>query len=594
MKQKLKRFLALICMVAVCLQSNGCNNAQESTHYTEKKNVNKEQEQANFDQFLNELFVKEVQSDSITLNYTLKNPEKYGITDFTPTLGDYGVDYAKKNIAEVENIYSRLTSFAYSALTDDQKVTYDILEDYYRIDNDEEDYLLYGEALGNTTGIQAQLPILLSEYNFSDKDDVDTYLKLLYTINDYFTKIGAFEREKSKAGLFMSDHNADNIISQCKDFIKDPDKNLLITIFNERLDSFEWLTAKEREQYKKKNKKAVTESVIPAYQGLIDTICKLKGTGKNDGGIGNLPKGKTYYEKMAQSTTGSDKSIKQMKTALQRTMKAAATKISTLTANDETIWDSYYNMKFPMTDPDKIVGYLKETVTSDFPELKPVNYTVKYVDKSLEEHVSPAFYLTPQLDNYKENSIYINGSSKNDLSSIFPTLAHEGYPGHLLQTVYFQQQNPTPLRAMLNYGGYSEGWATYAEIYSYDIAKLSDNLGEYAKQYSIFNLCMYAEMDIGVNYDCWTKEDLGKYLQDFGVSNEDAINEVFDIVVDDPGNYLQYVIGYIEFADLRADAEKQLGDKFNAKEFHTFLLNMGPSPFPVINKYMQNWIKTQK
>ena len=319
-------------MVAVCLQSNGCNNAQESTHYTEKKNVNKEQEQANFDQFLNELFVKEVQSDSITLNYTLKNPEKYGITDFTPTLGDYGVDYAKKNIAEVENIYSRLTSFAYSALTDDQKVTYDILEDYYRIDNDEEDYLLYGEALGNTTGIQAQLPILLSEYNFSDKDDVDTYLKLLYTINDYFTKIGAFEREKSKAGLFMSDHNADNIISQCKDFIKDPDKNLLITIFNERLDSFEWLTAKEREQYKKKNKKAVTESVIPAYQGLIDTICKLKGTGKNDGGIGNLPKGKTYYEKMAQSTTGSDKSIKQMKTALQRTMKAAATKISTLTA----------------------------------------------------------------------------------------------------------------------------------------------------------------------------------------------------------------------------------------------------------------------
>ena len=256
MKQKLKRFLALICMVAVCLQSNGCNNAQESTHYTEKKNVNKEQEQANFDQFLNELFVKEVQSDSITLNYTLKNPEKYGITDFTPTLGDYGVDYAKKNIAEVENIYSRLTSFAYSALTDDQKVTYDILEDYYRIDNDEEDYLLYGEALGNTTGIQAQLPILLSEYNFSDKDDVDTYLKLLYTINDYFTKIGAFEREKSKAGLFMSDHNADNIISQCKDFIKGPDKNLLITIFNERLDSFEWLTAKEREQYKKKNKRS--------------------------------------------------------------------------------------------------------------------------------------------------------------------------------------------------------------------------------------------------------------------------------------------------------------------------------------------------
>ena len=147
---------------------------------------------------------------------------------------------------------------------------------------------------------------------------------------------------------------------------------------------------------------------------------------------------------------------------------------------------------------------------------------------------------------------------------------------------------------MLNYGGYSEGWATYAEIYSYDIAKLSGNLGEYAKQYSIFNLCMYAEMDIGVNYDCWDKKELANYLKDFGVTNQSAVDEVFDIVVDDPGNYLQYVIGYIEFANLRADAEKQLGNKFNAKKFHTFLLNMGPSPFSVINKYMQDWIKTQK
>lgn len=593
MKQKLKRFLAFICLIAVCLQTTSCSNTTQSTHYTEKKNVDAKQEQADFDQFLNELFLKEVQSDSITLNYTLKNPEKYGISNYTPTLGDYGVDYSKKNIAQVENIYIRLTSFSYSALTKDQKITYDILEDYYKVENDEEDYLLYGEALGNTTGIQAQLPILLSEYNFSNKKDIENYLKLLYTVDDYFEKIETFEQEKSKAGLFMSDHTADNIISQCNDFISDPDQNLLITLFNDRLDSFKWITDEEKKTYKEQNENAVKKAVIPAYEKLIDTITKLKGTGKNSGGIGNFPKGKTYYEKMAQASTGSDKSIKQMKRALKQTMQSAATKIAKLSKDDENIWDSYYNMKFPMTDPNKIVEYLKETVTSDFPELKPVNYKVKYVDKSLEDHVSPAFYLTPQLDNYKNNNIYINGSN-NDLSSIFPTLAHEGYPGHLLQTVYFQQQNPTPLRAMLNYGGYSEGWATYAEIYSYDIAKLSGNLGEYAKQYSIFNLCMYAEMDIGVNYDCWDKKELANYLKDFGVTNQSAVDEVFDIVVDDPGNYLQYVIGYIEFANLRTDAEKQLGNKFNAKKFHTFLLNMGPSPFSVINKYMQDWIKTQK
>ena len=590
-----KKWMTWICIIAVCLQATGCQNINKKNNdKTEEKTVDSKEEQAAFDEFTNELFVKKVQEDGITLNYTLSKPEDYGITDVTPTLGEFGVDASRQAIAEAENINQRLSEFEYSALTKEQQLTYDVMEDYYRISDDEEEYLLYGEALGNTTGIQAQLPILLSEYNMDDKEDVETYLSLLLTVDDYFQQIEDYEKEKSDAGLFMSDHNADNIISQCEDFIKNPDENLLITIFEDRIDKFDWLTKKEKKSFKKENKNAVKNTIIPAYEGLIDTLEALKGTGKCDPGVGNLPNGKEYYEQLAQSITGSDKTVSDMKSALTKTMQQSATRLSLMASNDDTLENDYLSMKFPMTDPDDILEYLTDAVKEDFPALENVNYTVKYVDKSLEDHVSPAFYLTPQLDNYTENSIYINGASDNDLSQIFTTLAHEGYPGHLLQSVYFNQHNNSPIRSLLSYGGYSEGWATYCELYSYNIAGLEDNLGEFAKQYMIFNLCLYAQIDIGVNYDCWSEDDLFEYLGNYGITDRDATSQIFDIVVDDPANYLQYVIGYIEFMELREEAEDTLGDDFNAKEFHTFLLDTGDAPFSVIEKHMQDWMEEQK
>lgn len=595
----MKRWMTWICIIAVCLQTAGCQNSNENTEKKtpdskDEKTVNSKDEQAAFDEFTDELFVKKVQEDGITLNYTLSKPEDYGITDVTPTLGEFGVDASKQAIAEAENINQRLEEFEYSALTKEQQLTYDVLEDYYRISDDEEDFLLYGEALGNTTGIQAQLPILLSEYNMDDKEDVETYLSLLLTVDDYFQQIEDYEREKSDAGLFMSDHNADNIISQCEDFIKNPDDNLLITIFEDRINKFDWLTKKEKTSFKKENIDAVKNCIIPAYEGLIDTLEELKGTGTCEPGVGNLPNGKEYYEQLAQSITGSDKSVSDMKSALTTTMQKAATRLSLMASKDSSLEKDYMSMEFSMTDPDEILEYLTDAVKEDFPALEDVNYTVKYVDKSLEDHVSPAFYLTPQLDNYKENSIYINGASDNDLSQIFTTLAHEGYPGHLLQSVYFNQHNESPIRSLLSYGGYSEGWATYCELYSYNIAGLEDNLGEFAKQYMIFNLCLYAQMDIGVNYDCWSEDDLLEYLGNYGITDKEVASQVFDIVVDDPANYLQYVIGYIEFMELREEAEDILGDAFNAKEFHTFLLDTGDAPFSVIDKHMQDWMEEQK
>ena len=84
------------------------------------------------------------------------------------------------------------------------------------------------------------------------------------------------------------------------------------------------------------------------------------------------------------------------------------------------------------------------------------------------------------------------------------------------------------------------------------------------------------------------------YFSAINANDRKTASQVFDIVVDDPANYLQYVVGYIEFTELREEAEDALEDDFNAKEFHTFLLDTGDAPFYIIEKYMQDWIEEQK
>lgn len=587
-----KRILAGICLLPVCISLSGCGKFSLQKQLDPNSATAKKQQQF-FDTLTDEIFRKEVQSDSITLNYTLSNPEDYGITDFTPTFGEYGLEASKKQLAYAENVNAQLDQFDYNCLTEEQQLTYDVLKDYYAVSDHEEDYNYYGEALSSATGMQAQLPTLLSEYNIKDTDDIEDYLQLLSVVDEYFVQISDYEKEKSEAGLFMSDKNADNIISQCKDLIKQPKDNLLIKTFNEKVEHFDWLSKEEKTIYKKKNKKAILENVIPAYETLITTLTELKGTGTYEGGIGNLPKGKAFYEEMAQATTGSDMTIKEMKKRLETAQKDAIKVVASAETaynkdHDTDIYEEYIEMKYPKEDPDEIVPYLEQESQEDFPALEDVNYTIKYVDESLEDYVSPAFYLTPPLDNFTENSIYINGSKENGAQNLFPTLAHEGYPGHLLQTVYYEQQKPAPIRTLLNYGGYSEGWATYCELYSFSMAGLDKNLADYAKAYEEFNLCMYATIDIGVNYDCWSKTDLVDYLSNYGITDTEVADSIYDIVVDDPGNYLQYVIGYFEMKDLYTKAEKSAGKQFDIKEFHTFLLDVGPAPFSIIEERMED------
>lgn len=609
MNYQLRRYVtALVITLGVLCCLVGCNSSESNLLPTTSisttplptdngtsqtiSNQEKYKLQAEFDIFTDNLFLEYVQGDSITMNYTLAHPENYGIAEYTPTLGDYSLTSLQKNITEQESLHSTLRSYNYDILSHDQQLTYDILDYTLSLKESENDYILYNSQLSPTVGIQAQLPILLAEYKFYDKEDIHEYLKLLPCVYHYYEDIIDFENTKSKEGLFMSDESVDDIVAQCKEFIKDEDKNYLIEVFNDKINDFK-LSKKETKELIESNKTAVKTYIIPAYELLIDGLEKLKGTGKNDGGLCNFPKGKDYYSYLLKTTTGSSKTPEQVNDLLDQTISTSMNNILSISLVDQEAFTKANEVTFPCSEPKEVMCYLKDKMSDDFPKLKNVNCTFKYVHKSLQDNLSPAFYLSPPIDCYSENQIYINKSDQYDLSSIFTTIAHEGLPGHLYQTVFYQQQNPSLIRTILDFGGYSEGWATYVELYSYDLAGLDKNIASLLQNNMVATLCIYGKVDLGVNYYGWNLKDTTDFLYQYGIESSSDAKTVYRSMIEEPGNYMKYILGYLEIIELRQLAMTKLGTDYTAKDFHEFFLSTGPAPFDIIQKEMTQWIDSK-
>lgn len=580
MKNSIRKLILLLFLIPLsCLTS--CTKEQKDTNTSD------------FYKLTSSYFKESVNCDTLTLNYSLSNPAKYEISPLAPTLGTYSIEEIQNALVKNNNYLNKLLEISPTSLSKEDYLTYEVLKDYLELQKLYENYPYYNECIRPSSGIQAQLPILLAEYNFYTEEDIKTYLKLLPCVEKYFDSIITFQQEKSERGLFMSDYLVDQVVAQCESFISNPDSNLLIEYFNKRMDTYPSLSKKKCEAYKLDNETLIKQHVIPAYQKLIDCLNSLKGTGTNPDGLFYFPNGAEYYSLLARQSTGSGHSVKEMAILLDETINTCFAKATFLATSDSSLINKYINFSaFPLTEPTEILSALKEAVKKDFPVLPDVDCSVKYVDDSLSEFLNPAMFLVPAIDSYEDNHIYINGKDAETLSYIYTTVAHEGYPGHLYQCVYYRNQKPNPVRHVMNFLGYDEGWASYVELSSYEYSGIDKNLAEFLATNSLAILCIYARADIGVHYEGWTLDKTKKFLSNY-MNDVDTQENIYHTLLNDPGAYLPYAIGCLEFLSLKDTARKKLDDAFDLKAFHTFLLETGPCQFYVLEEHLQHWISSQ-
>lgn len=572
LKHRKKIFLILPCCLLVILISFLSGNAFWSSLHAESSD-------RQFRTFTRSLFQTEVSANTISLHYTLRSPSDYGIADIPATYGSLSSDPVAAK-ASIRNVLSSLQEFDPDTLSSENALTFKILDTYLKNASTGTDYLLYQEPLGPVSGIHTQLPVLLSEYSFYDTQDVETYLALLKETPSYFDSVIWFEQKKAASGLFMPDYQADSVLDTCQSFIDMGKENYLVSTFNERIASLDLLPENKKDSFQKENIKLVTEEIYPAYQNLITAIKSLKGKGMNEQGLSHFPYGKKYYEYLVRQTTGCNESISRLR------LMTRAQILEDLSAMQKVLFPADAALTqasvLEQTSPDSMLDDLRSKITDTFPKIPDVDFQVKYVPESMQDYLSPAFYMIPAIDNLTENVIYINNGQTASGLNLYTTLAHEGYPGHLYQTVYFSASEPDPIRSILDFGGYVEGWATYAEMMSYYLAPLPKTEASLLQKNSSVILGLYALADMGIHYDGWSVTDTVRFFSDYGINDPNAVQSVYKLIIGSPANYLKYYIGYLKFYELKKEMADALGNQFSQKEFHRAVLDVGPAPFEIV------------
>ncbi|MDE7223759.1 MAG: DUF885 domain-containing protein, partial [Acetatifactor sp.] len=326
-------------------------------------------------------------------------------------------------------------------------------------------------------------------------------------------------------------------------------------------------------------------------------------------GLAAYPEGQEYYRQLLIAETGSYRSPDELYELLKQQLADQLNALSRLIREDPACMLPSTAQSclaaFPYTQPEQMLEDLQRRMAQDFPGLSVGSQeipavTVKTVSDSLADYCAPAFYLTPPIDDTSANVIYINEKDTPDKLELYTTLAHEGYPGHLYQSVYSRRylsdQNIHPVRQLLNYSGYQEGWALYVEFIAYDYAyaiMLESGNPETAgyiraeKLNRSLLLCLYSLMDLMIHYDGADCEQITAVLNNFGISDPETARSIYTYIAEEPANYPKYYVGYLEILKLQQKARTLWGADYTDLRFHTFFLNMGPSDFSSLSEALE-------
>lgn len=564
---------------------------------------------ASYNKLCREIFRSELSGNTLTLHYTLQNPADYGIYESEARLPVYNAKNQALSKAAITDWSEQLSSIDQEKLSEKNKYSYALLTRYLTLLQSLSAYTCYEEPLSPNSGMQQTLPVLFSEYRFNRRKDIDDYLALLSQTGEYFQGLLVYEREKADAALFMSGDSADALIKECETFLTEDAINngshFLVDSFSSRLVEFqknypELLSEEAFDHYYQENIRILKEDVMPAYQMLAKEMTLLsesvakKETSQSPAKISEKQR---YYTLLVQKSTGSYRPLEEVQEMLYEQFDTLRRELIQLRKQEQN--PQIVNRHTHPLSVEDILAFLQQDMKEDYPpllsgsavqsesplkkQLPAVSCDIKYISESLSASSAPAFYLTPPMDAFHKNVIYINPESSLEGISLFTTLAHEGFPGHLYQTVYARESGisdrKNPLRGLMDYPGYCEGWALYVELNAYDYAANYYALDTDVQKLSrSLELCLCALLDLHIHYYGLTLPQTQALLVQFGIS-ADAAQDIYSYIEQEPANYLKYYLSYLEILSLKQEAMQLWKEDYSDYRFHQFYLDAGPSDF---------------
>jgi uncharacterized protein (DUF885 family) len=610
-------FVAMAFFVTACTPESAYeDNAEESVQYEEPVEVEpppapaeeipepeeeiivadswsvEEQIEA-FDDFLEENFIDFVTFCIITLNSYIRNPEPYGITDIPVTWEGYvTTGISEESIADSWEWIETFRSFDREVLTPLQQQSYDILE--WQVDSAlislETPMYYYRSSLQGSSGLHILLPILLTEFYFYNQQDIENYLQLLSEIHVVFEDAILLEQIRIERGLAITDRILNEMIEEVEGFIANLDYNTLLTSFDYRMDYVDFLTEEEIEDYTRENYYLFLNSVVPAYESLIQDLEGLRGNNQEHLGLAHFENGREFYRLRYRGIGSAIPPAQWFDIFDQRFREVSDQYMFLLTWHPE-VHDYFDAGIHDLETPGELVAFQFEQSLDSFPPLpQGVTYSINRIDESLGGFAA-GFYMIPQLDNHLVNVIYYNPDHAYNNEFMYSLLAHEAL-GHMLHftTVFYSDLPYFRKINTLGFTGNIEGWAMHAQLYAYNFLNLSDINLERLLLWDEFSVLYSAIIDIGVHYMGWTLEETLDYLNSIPLLEfipDESIAHSFYSTIRNPTRAIPYALGLIEVRDLQESFESALGYDFDMRTFNEVFLSKGPAPFPLVREWME-------
>lgn len=589
----LKRIIAVLLLIFVSITSSSCDIISKI-------------DPGDFNEFSDRLLHTILGHDELTIHFLFNDKEALGITDTTISLPTPGTTSALGKI--IINLYfGPIKNYDYDQLTFDQQMTYNVIVDLLdRINNKTTDMsYLDNNYLGSYLGYQAQLPVLLQQYRFNNLDDVHNYFELLKLIPETFEEYYNYEVEKAEKGFGMSDFVIDKVVDQCREFISDKETHFLITTFPSRIEKFN-LTEQEKYSLIEENKNIIQNTVCLGYQFILENLPNLKGKATNDLGLCYYTKtlddgstyelGKEYYRYLFTRATGYEDDMEDAIAYIQLHLDNIIAEIKDIKNNRPNINDEIADIQLMDNDVYTQMEIYKQLIINDFPTIETYpEISILDVDPAMEDHFSPAAYISSPIDDYSHEAIYLNQKKiAGDYNYLYTTLAHEGIPGHMYQNIYFKSQDVNLIRKVLKNSGYQEGWATYVELYMYNFVEgIDEDIVTYMKDYDILNGVLTARLDMGIHYEGWDSKDILAFMSQYFTNYTlERCEKILQQLVEVPTNSQTYYYTYFKLCDMRQRVMDAFGDNYDPIEFHQLLLDCGPLPLrfveEVVDQYIQN------
>jgi uncharacterized protein (DUF885 family) len=464
------------------------------------------------------------------------------------------------------------------------------------------------------------IPVLLiNNHRVDTVSDAEAYVARLRDTERVMREVAATMRAQAAAGVVPNKVNFAPVRNDARKVITGAPfgsgaDSTVMADFTKKVAALDAPQA-QKDELLAKARAALTGPFKRGYDVLIAAVDEIEPQSKGNFGVWNLPGGGAYYADRLKSSTTTDLSADQIHAlglrqvaAIRQEMEAIKREVG-FAGTLEQFFEQVRTdpkFKYPNTDAGReaylsdaraVIASVMAVAPRYFRVLPKASLEVRAVEKWREATASTAFYNRPSADGTRPGIYYVNLVDMNQTQKVQVAgiAAHEGAPGHHFQIARQQELTGIPkFRRFGGYGAYSEGWGLYSE-------RLADEMGIYKDPYSRFGMlslqvwrAIRLVLDTGIHSKRWTREQaVGYFRSNSSVSDTDIGREV-DRYFNGPGQATSYMVGQLKIAELRARAERQLGPRFDIRDFHEAVLSQGALPLNMLEQQVMQYISERQ